>query len=178
MLPSQTIYLFVIGDGPTFRVPKAFPRFGQRWSQEIPFQEVAMELEIRGLGLEPTPVFRRDIERRLRHGLRRFDAHLERVTVRLSREPGRGRHSSRRCQVTVDVRGLPPLRVAESCRTIESAFARAASRTKRDLARGLLVRRSNLRMTRRALRGAARSAEVPLDLAAARSEAAAFGQAR
>ncbi len=136
-----------------------------------------MELEIRGLGLEPTPVFRRDIERRLRHGLRRFDAHLERVTVRLFSDPGRGRHSSRRCQVTVAVRGLAPLRVAESCRTIESAFSRAASRTKRDLARELLVRRSNRRTTRRALRGAARGAEVPLDRAAAWSEAAAFAQA-
>lgn len=114
-----------------------------------------MELDIRGLGLEPTPVLRRDIERRLRRGLRAFDPRLERVTVRLIRDKGRGRHASRRCQVTVAARGLAPLRVAESSRTIEAAFARAATRTKRELARELGVHRR----TRRAARGVG----LPLD---------------
>ncbi len=96
-----------------------------------------MELDIRGLGLEPTPVFRRDIERRLRHGLRPFDSRLERVTVRLIRDHGRGRHATRRCQVTVDARGLETVHVAESCRSIETAFSRAATRARRELAREL-----------------------------------------
>jgi hypothetical protein len=46
-----------------------------------------MELDIRGLGLRPTPVFKGYVERRLRHALRSFD--IDRVTVRLIRDHGR-----------------------------------------------------------------------------------------
>lgn len=123
-----------------------------------------MDLEIRGLGLDPTPMLRHDIERQLRHGLRRFDSRLERVTVRLFRADGHGRHASRRCLVTVAAHGLAPLRIAASGRTVEGAFALAASRARRELARELGVRRRTRRATR--------VPEVPLEWGAAGDAAA------
>lgn len=51
-----------------------------------------MELEIRGLGLQSTPDLKRYVGRRLRHTLRSF--HIDRVTVRLIRDHGRGRHAT------------------------------------------------------------------------------------
>lgn len=116
-----------------------------------------MELDIRGLGLQPTPVFKRYVERRLRHALRSFD--IDRVTVRLIRDHGRGRQATHRCQVAVSSRGIESLRVNETHGSIRVACVRAASQTRRALAR--LVHRA------RRLSRAGRDAPIWHDLGVA-----------
>ena len=105
-----------------------------------------MELNIRGLGLEPTPAFKRYIERRLRHTLRSFD--IDRVTVRLIRDHGRGRRATHCCDVAVSPLGLELLHVSEIHVSIRVAFARATSRMKRALV-GALQRAGRLSRTAR-----------------------------
>lgn len=94
-----------------------------------------MELSIRGLGLRPTPVFKRYIERRLRHVLRSFD--IDRVTVRLIRNGGRGSGNTHHCDVAVSMPGLAPLRVNESHGSIRAACSRATAQTKRAVVRAV-----------------------------------------
>ena len=94
-----------------------------------------MKLDIRGLGLRPTHVLKRYIERRLRHALRSFD--IERITVRLIRDHGHGRHATRRCQVAVSSRGLEPLLVNEVHGSLRVACSRAVAKTKRTLTRAV-----------------------------------------
>jgi len=105
-----------------------------------------MVLDIRGLGLKPTPVFKRYIERRLRHALRAFD--IDRITVRLIRGHGLGRRATHRCQVAVSSHGLESLRVNETHGSIHAACARATSRTRRILGRLVQRARRHSRATR------------------------------
>lgn len=116
-----------------------------------------MELEIRGLGLQPTPVFKRYVERRLRHALRSFD--IDRVTVRLVRGHGRGREA-RRCQVAVSPYGLEMLRVNETHGSLRVACERAASQARRALVR--------LGQRARRLSRAGRNAPLPHEVGVAR----------
>lgn len=92
-----------------------------------------MTLDIRGLGIRPTHVLRGYIERRLRHALRSLD--IDRITVRLIRDHGHGRHATRRCQVVVSTQGQNPVLVKEIHGSLRVAFGRAAAKTKRALAR-------------------------------------------
>jgi ribosome-associated translation inhibitor RaiA len=94
-----------------------------------------MELSIRGLGLRPTPVLKRYVERRLRHVLRSFD--IDRVIVRLIRDRGRGRRDTHCCDVAVSLPGLSTFRVNESHGSIRGACSRAAAQTKRALVRAM-----------------------------------------
>ena len=92
-----------------------------------------MELTIRGLGLHPTPAFKRYVERRLRHALRSFD--IDRVTVRLLRDHGGGSGATYRCRVAVASNDLGRVRVSEAHGAIRVACARAANKTRRTLVR-------------------------------------------
>lgn len=95
-----------------------------------------MELDIRALGLHPTPAFRQYFERRLRHALRSYD--IDRVTARLVRHHGRGRGTAHGCEVAVASHGLETLRVGETHRSMQVACVRAADKARRALARRLL----------------------------------------
>jgi hypothetical protein len=101
-----------------------------------------MELMIRERGLHPTPTFKRYFQRRLRHALRSFD--VDRVTVRLLRNPRAGRHASYNCRVAVASHGLGSFRVNETHATIRVACVRAANKTRRILVR--LFHRARRRM--------------------------------
>jgi ribosome-associated translation inhibitor RaiA len=107
-----------------------------------------MELNIRAIGLHPTPAFKHYVERRLRHGLRSFA--IDHVTVRLIRDHGRGRRTAHCCQVAVASQGLELLRVNETHNSICVACVRAANKTRRMLVR--LLHRA--RRPSRAERGA------------------------
>jgi ribosome-associated translation inhibitor RaiA len=96
-----------------------------------------VELDIRGLRRATTPVFRRYVERRLRHVLRSFSKRVVRVTVRLIQDQGRGRRGIRGCQVTVSGRGFESLRIEERHGSIYAAFRRATGQTKRAVARAI-----------------------------------------
>jgi ribosomal subunit interface protein len=100
-----------------------------------------MELDVRGLRLETTPVFRRYVERRLRRALRSFTDRVERITIRLTQNQGRGRRGIRGCQVTLSGRGFESPRIEERHGSIHAAFRRAAGQTKRALARAVHRRR-------------------------------------
>jgi ribosome-associated translation inhibitor RaiA len=120
-----------------------------------------MELDVRGLGLQPTPVFKRYIQRRLRHALRSFD--IDRATVRLIRDHGRGRRGAHRCQVAVSSHGRESVRVNETHGSIRVACARATSQIRRALVR--LVQRA------RRLSRATRDATISSDLGAGKHHA-------
>jgi hypothetical protein len=94
-----------------------------------------MELDIRARGLDPTPGLRRDIEVRLRRHLGPFEARVQRVTVQLIRDHGRGRHAAHGCLLTVSPRGIPPLRARHWHRSIRTAFHLAAAQARRGLVR-------------------------------------------
>jgi ribosome-associated translation inhibitor RaiA len=90
-----------------------------------------MEFDIRGRGLHPTPVLRRYIERRLRYALRPFE--LDRVTVRLTREGGRGRSATQCCQVAILSHGYAIVRAHGTHESIHVACVRAAGKARRAL---------------------------------------------
>ena len=92
-----------------------------------------MELDIRGLGIRPTRVLKRHIERRLRRALRSFD--IDRATVRLLRDHGHSRHGTHRCDVSLSAPGFAPLLVKERHGSIRVACSRAAAQAKRALVR-------------------------------------------
>lgn len=93
-----------------------------------------MELDIRGLGLEPTPALRRDIARRLHRSLRSFDTRVERVTLRLARHPGRSRHAMLDCLITVVADGLAPVYARCRHRSMRVACSRATALARHMLA--------------------------------------------
>lgn len=107
-----------------------------------------MELDIRGLGLDPTPALRRDVERRLRRSFRSFDARIERVSVQLVREHGRSSRGPGRCVITVSASGLEPVRARQVNRSLRIACSRAITQARHGLARAA-QRARGLRRRRR-----------------------------
>jgi ribosomal subunit interface protein len=96
-----------------------------------------MNLEIRGIDLEPTDAIRNHIERRLSFALSRFSDHLKGVEVRLRDENGPKGGIDKVCRVKATLRGRPTLVVEAVGTDLYAAIDTAADRAGRALGRTL-----------------------------------------
>lgn len=87
-----------------------------------------MNVMVRGLNVAVSDSVGSHIERRLQFALERFWDRIADVQVRLSNMHGKRSGIAKRCQVTVRMRRLPPIRIEETDDDMYVAVDRAADR--------------------------------------------------
>jgi ribosomal subunit interface protein len=96
-----------------------------------------MNLEIRGVELDPTPALREHVSRRLAFALSRFSGRIKDVEVRLRDENGPKGGVDKVCRIKATCHGLPTLVVEAVGSDLYGAIDVAADRAGRALGRAL-----------------------------------------
>ena len=96
-----------------------------------------MNVEIRGIDLEPTGAIRDHISRRLAFALSRFSGRLKDVEVRLRDENGPKGGLDKVCRIKATLHGLPTLVVEAVGSDLYATIDTAADRAGRALGRSL-----------------------------------------
>ncbi len=103
-----------------------------------------MNLEIRGVDLEPTAAIREHVSRRLAFALSRFSGRLKEVEVRLRDVNGPKGGLDKVCRIKATCHGLPTLVVEAIGADLYGAIDGAADRAGRALGRALRRHESQL----------------------------------
>jgi len=105
-----------------------------------------MQLEIQARGFTLTQALRGYVERRLNFALSTRDAHINRVSVRLSDINGPRGGSDKRCHVQVMLPGQTPVVIEDTETNLYVAIDRASDRARRTLTRRLARQRDKSRL--------------------------------
>lgn len=99
-------------------------------------------VHIRAVGVELDAADRDYLRRKLGRGLGKFDASIERASVRIEDVNGPRGGVDKRCRIKVVLKGLPSVVIDEQHSSLQAAMDRALARTKAAVQRNLLRHRA------------------------------------